>query len=213
MQGPVADIFDTIHLMAKQGVPNYFGSQRYGHNHMNVTYAQEMLSGGRVVRDRKKKGIYLSAARSYLFDKVLAERVRQGNWSQAVDGDCMMLDGTHSIFTIDARDATIDRRIAEFDIHPTGPLWGAGERKVSMQAQAIEDQALAESNELMRGLEQIRVKMARRELRLKPVDLSYDQPEAGMLKFNFILPAGQYATTLLRELAMLEDASRLKQDD
>jgi tRNA pseudouridine13 synthase len=68
----------------RQGVPNYFTSQRFGHNANNLVYAEQILLNNKRVKDRFKRNIYFSAARSWLFNLVLAERVRRENWNSAI---------------------------------------------------------------------------------------------------------------------------------
>ena len=80
-------------LLATGGAPNYFGEQRFGRDSGNITRAWEMLVGSKRVRDRHLRGLYLSAARSMLFNRVLARRVGQANWCRAIPGEALMLNG------------------------------------------------------------------------------------------------------------------------
>ena len=80
------------------GVPNYFGSQRFGHGGQNLSKAEAVLLEGVKVKNRFLKGIYYSAARSFLFNQILDARVRADNWSKALSGDLMLLAGTNSFF-------------------------------------------------------------------------------------------------------------------
>jgi len=74
----------------EQGVPNYFGEQRFGRGGSNLQAAQSMFAGHRV-KDRHLRGLYLSAARSFLFNEVLAARIAEGNWNQVLAGEALML--------------------------------------------------------------------------------------------------------------------------
>jgi tRNA pseudouridine13 synthase len=85
-----------LEQIKQQGVPNYFAAQRFGHNANNLVYAEQMLLTGKRVKDRFKRNIYYSAARSWLFNLVLAERICRENWNRAIAGDSMMLNGSRS---------------------------------------------------------------------------------------------------------------------
>src|SRR5690606_23671484 len=97
-------------------------------------------------------GILLSAARSHLFNQVLAERLRQGSWERAIAGDLLMLDGRHSLFPIEAVDETIRRRVQALEIHPTGPLVGRGGPQPGDETAALEQVVLAPESELVNAL-------------------------------------------------------------
>ncbi|HKK05157.1 MAG TPA: tRNA pseudouridine(13) synthase TruD [Gammaproteobacteria bacterium] len=189
-----------LHAIAERGVPNYFGPQRFGHGAGNVEEAVAMLVEGRRVRDRHRRGLYLSAARAWLFNQVLAARVQAGTWDQALAGDVMILDGRRSHFSVDVPDETIAARLAQFDIHPSGPLWGAGERPVDAEALTIEDAALAGYAPWCDGLAKAGLKQERRALRLRVDDLTWTVPEPDTLQLSFALTAGAYATAVLREI-------------
>jgi len=193
-------IVTRLRAVAERGVPNYFGPQRFGHGGRNVDEAVAMLVEGRRVRDRHRRGLYLSAARAWLFNRVLDARVAAANWDRAVAGDVMILDGRRSHFSIDAPDETIAARLAGFDIHPSGPLWGTGERAVAAEALAIEDAALAGYEAWCEALAKAGLKQERRALRLRVNDLTWTFPEPGTLQLSFALTAGAYATAVLREI-------------
>jgi tRNA pseudouridine13 synthase len=72
----------NLEAVASQGVPNYFGAQRFGHGGGNVEQGRAMLAREIRVRNPKKKGLYLSAVRSFVFNEVLALRIQQGLWGR-----------------------------------------------------------------------------------------------------------------------------------
>jgi tRNA pseudouridine13 synthase len=200
IQGDLADLHRRLESIADRGVPNYFGEQRFGHGAANLSHAQAMLTGALQVRDRHKRGIYLSAARSWLFNRVLSCRVEQGSWDQALAGDTMMLAGTHSLFTVAEVDDPIRRRILDMNIHPTGPLWGRGEPPTRLESRQLEEQALAGLELWCQGLERAGLTQERRSLRLRIDGLEWEIDAHGDLYLRFRLPAGGYATSVLREL-------------
>ena len=186
-----------------QGVPNYFGEQRFGIDGANLEKAQAMFEGRRI-KSRHQRSLYLSAARSQLFNQLLSQRVTQQSWDQAIAGDVMLLAGSNSFFSIDDVDEDIRQRVESFDIHPGGILWGRG--RVETRAGAAEMEAqLAEQFPLFcEGLKKAGLKAARRALRVRPENMTWTyQPEREQLALNFDLPPGSYATVVLRELVNL----------
>ncbi len=182
------------------GVPNYFGEQRFGHNGANVERAQAMFAGKFSTRDRHLRDIYLSAARAFLFNQVLAQRVRQANWNQGLEGEAFVLHGSHSFFAADSMDGTLAARLKSGDIHTSGPLWGRGEPPTRGKARAMEEEIAALHCDMAQGLDAAGLRQERRALRLLPEELALQWLDASTLRVAFRLPAGCYATTLLREL-------------
>lgn len=185
--------------IAARGVPNYFGEQRFGLGGNNVAQAKAMFAGRRV--DRDKRSILLSAARSHIFNGVLAERVAVGQWDSPMDGEIWSLEGSRSWFGPEAFDATLAERLARFDIHPSGPLWGSGDTPAGRAAGELERAVAARDEDLAKGLAGARMDQERRALRLRPRDLAWRWLDDGSLEVAFGLPAGAYATTVLREVA------------
>ncbi|HWR87923.1 MAG TPA: tRNA pseudouridine(13) synthase TruD [Acidiferrobacterales bacterium] len=189
------------------GLPNYFGEQRFGHGGGNVAAARAMFAGSGSVRDRKQGGIYLSAARSLVFNEVLARRVTAGTWDQALDGDAMILNGSRSFFVPEIIDETIWRRLAEGDIHPSGPLWGRGDLPTKSAVRELEAVVASEHPDLVHGLEAAGLEQERRALRVIPQEFNAQWLDASTLSLAFVLPPGSYATMLLRELADYRDGA------
>ena len=190
--------------IARRGVPNRFGSQRFGHAGGNLVAARAMFAGQRVPRHRRS--ILLSAARSELFNRILDARIRLGAWDTALPGEVFMLDGSHSVFGPVPLDAALEARLAGQDIHPTGALWGAGELRSTQQVRTIEMAVAAAVPELVDGLQRAGMKQERRALRMPVRELGWHF-EPGALVLDFELPAGGYATAVLQDLGELRDAS------
>lgn len=207
LQGTQQAWQQSLETIQAQGVPNYFGEQRFGHHGANLDKAQRWFESGIKPRKRQQRSMILSAARSWLFNLVLSERVKQGNWQQWLAGDAMQLDGSHSVFVPEAEDKAISHRLAAFDIHPTGPLWGRGSTQNQADSQFFEQAVLADWQSWRQGLEQAGLKQERRALRVLPNAMRW-QFDADTLALSFSLPAGSYATAVLRELADIGDTSR-----
>jgi len=192
--------------MAAHGVPNYFGEQRFGRGGGNRQAVRAMFQGRRVGRD--ERGILLSAARSEIFNGVLAVRVADGTWNRAIAGDVFQLDGRGSIFGPVALDELPHDRVASGDVHPTGPLWGTGGSRATEAAWEIEASVAGGLGELVDGLAKADMASARRPLRLRVHRLAAEWQPDGALMLAFELDAGGYATTVIRELAHTSDGSR-----
>ena len=190
-----------LRLIGTQGVPNYFGSQRFGREGGNLVRVEEMFAGHGRKPGREQRSLLLSAARAQLFNRVLQARVENASWNQALDGDVMTLSGSQRQFMFDPQDATIGPRLAELDIHPTGPLCGRRSRSLEAQSHArrLEEQALAESVDWIDGLQRFGVDADRRALRLAVSDLDWRWEDA-VLELRFALVSGAYATAVLREI-------------
>lgn len=200
VEGDPQQLEQRLEGVKRGGVPNYFGEQRFGRGGGNVARALQMFRGEYRPRSRHERGLLLSAARSELFNQVCAARVLEGSWNRAVDGDIYALAGSRAWFHQERVDQEIVRRIEEQDIHPTAPLWGDGPLETTGEAKAFELSALSGGEELMQGLEQARMKQDRRPLRLTPKEMSWSWVDSQTLELHLWLPAGSYATVVLREL-------------
>ncbi len=167
------------------------------------------MFGGRRMRN-DQRSLLLSAARSALFNQVLAERVAQGSWDAPLEGEVWMLDGSRSVFGPEPWTDLLADRVGRFDIHPSGPLWGEGELRSTGAAAALERAAISDEQSLAlrAGLEAARLKQERRALRLRPTELQHQWLQPDVLELRFALPPGCYATAVLHELGPVEDAGR-----
>lgn len=187
-----------LQAISTQGFPNYYGEQRFGHNGQNVNRALAMFQGGKVKREQRS--IYLSAARSFLFNHILAARINNQTWNLILPGEVCKLENTNSLFKVDTIDPPLLDRLASGDIHPTGVLWGKGENDSRDQVQALEQQVIANWQGLADGLMREDVDRDRRALRVIPQNLHWQFEADNRLHLSFTLPAGSYATALLREI-------------
>jgi len=198
VHGAHVAVEQRLAVMRERGVPNYFGEQRFGRDAGNIEQARALFAGKRMPRQQSSMAI--SAARSLLFNLVLAARVEENSWDCGLDGEVWMLAGTHSIFGPEPWTVDLARRLAAFDIDPTGPLVGAGELRSSGRVREIEQQAIALHPDLATGLAAAGLSQQRRALRLGVQDLLHEWEADGSLVVEFRLPAGAFATVVLREL-------------
>lgn len=171
------------------GVPNYFGEQRFGIDGQNLVQADTLLRKPRV-RGGGRNGIYLSAARSYLFNTILAARVEQDCWA----GPLLEEDLPEApVSEAGASDPASKTQ------RPDGALWGRGRAPVPPEVARFEKQALLDWGDWLSSLEHCGLRQERRDLVLVPQNFDYHW-QGEDLVLNFDLPVGAYATALLREL-------------
>ncbi len=200
-QGDRGAVEARLDLIAVEGVPNYFGEQRFGRYGDNYEKAARFLKGRKRIKDRDLRGLMISSARSWIFNHVLASRVNAQCWNQPLQGDLLMLNGSHSLFSCDLEDEEIIGRVSEGDLHPTGPLAGdVGQLVVENEADVLERAQLEDFSAVINGLRRQRVAASRRPLRVIPERMRYRWIAPDDLEISFHLPAGSYATAVLREL-------------
>ena len=176
-----AELEARLSAIAERGVPNYFGPQRFGRGGGNLAKVEKWVEDPRGIRDRSLKGLIISSARSYLFNLVLAERLQQQNWLTALAGDPSE--------------------------QPSGPLWGRGLSLASGSTLELESTCLASFSEWKSALENVGLKQERRSLCLNLKDYSHKW-DNDRLVLAFTLGSGEYATSVLREIAHLNEPER-----
>ena len=197
---PEERLAQRVRRIGEHGVPNYFGPQRFGRSGANL---ERGALDPRALRPAER-GFVLSAARSLLFNAVLAERVRTGRWAGFEPGDRAMLDGRGSHFAVEACDATLRERAARLEIHPSGPLWGRGAPDSQGAVRELEERVAGQHPQYCALLEAAGLRQERRSLRVAVRELSA-RVEPGAVVLEFRLARGAYATSVLRELFTLGD--------
>ena len=191
-----------LDFLAKNGFPNYFTEQRFGRDGNNLTQALRWANGEIKVKDRNKRSFYLSAARSEVFNLIVAKRIELGLAQQVLNGDVLQLNGSHSWFVVDESEdlAQLQRRLAQQDVLLTAPLIGEEEKS----AVDFEHEIFAQHQALFALMRQERMKAARRPILMQPQHFQW-QFEPNGLRLQFALPSGSYATALIRELVNVEN--------
>ena len=165
------------------GVANYFGPQRFGRGAGNLAMVEAWVGGKRLPGRGPERGRILSSARSFLFNEVLAARIRCGCLSRFLEGDAL-IDGL-----------------------PTGPLWGRGRSPLAGEAAAFEADVLEPYRAWCERLEHAGLSQERRPLLLFPVGVGVEATESG-LELVFELPPGSFATSVLVALGDFEDVAK-----
>ena len=191
-----------LDFLAKNGFPNYFTEQRFGRDGNNLTQALRWANGEIKVKDRNKRSFYLSTARSEVFNLIVAKRIELGLAQQVLNGDILQLNGSHSWFVVDESEdlAQLQQRLVQQDVLLTAPLIGEEEKS----AVDFEHEIFAQHQALFDLMRQERMKAARRAILMQPQHFQW-QFEPNGLRLQFALPAGSYATALIRELVNVEN--------
>ena len=196
------ELKERLDFLAKNGFPNYFTEQRFGSDGNNLTQALRWANGEIKVKDRNKRSFYLSAARSEMFNLIVSKRMELNLAQQILVGDVLQLNGSHSWFVVDESEdlAQLQQRLAQQDVLLTAPLIGEEEKS----AVDFEHEIFAQHQALFALMRQERMKAARRPILMQPQQFQWKFEPNG-LRLQFDLPAGSYATALIRELVNVEN--------
>ncbi len=187
-----------------QGFPNYYGEQRFGNQDNTLELGLGLLSGSKSKRDiphaRRKflLKLALSAAQSHLFNLALAARVRDGLLYRVLLGDVMQVVASDGIFLANG-DTADQERFDAGEIVTTGPMFGPKMRSPEHEVLARESQLLLDcglTREAFVTYSRL-TSGTRRPYLVRPGSLQVERDPLG-LRFQFTLPTGAYATTLLQ---------------
>ena len=206
-------IDERLQQIKQSGVPNYYGSQRFGsilHDPRggNLVLAEKMING-ETIRNRNKRSMAISALRSWLFNEILNSRLQNDCLTKPLSGDVMQLAGSHSFFCASQIDKSIHQRLAQQDIYLSAPLWGQGQLASQDEALKFEHNFAQQHFTITQTLEDLGLKQERRAMNLFPNDLEWSLAN-DTLNLCFSLPAGTFATSVLRELIDVQDNNLAK---
>jgi tRNA pseudouridine13 synthase len=162
------------------------------------------MINGEAIRNRNKRSMAISALRSWLFNEVLHRRLLNGYHHNPLSGDVMQLAGSHSFFCAQQIDNSISERIKQRDIYLSAPLWGEGQLASESQALQFEQSFVKQHPSITQTLENLGLKQERRATNLFPNELEWSLTN-DTLELSFALPAGTFATSILREVINVED--------
>ncbi len=198
---------DRLTRIQTEGVPNYFGDQRFGRSGHNLAAARRLAARDPEGRRRlhPKDGMAASAARSALFNRIVAARVASRRWLDVAAGDTLMLAGRNSHFQ--AKPDELEEllgRVLSTELNPTAPMWGR--RSLTGETQATEEARVADlDSQLSTWLAGVFPVEERRAARVVPTELEWVL-EGTTLVLSFGLPRGSYATAVLHELGTIVEA-------
>lgn len=195
------EVEQRLQAITVHGVPNYFGLQRFGHGGNNLAMARRWANDEIRVKERNKRSFYLSASRSALFNLVASQRLADQQQNKVMDGDALQLAGRGSWFVAKEEELpALQQRLDVGELMITAPLPGDGELGTAAAAWVFEQQCLAQQPELLALLMRERVEPARRALLLYPQNLQWDWWDDATVELRFWLPAGSFATSVVREM-------------
>lgn len=195
--------FDAIAMraetLARRGMPNRYGEQRFGRDGDNAEQARRLFSGELRSRDRRAARFLVSALQAEVFNAVLAERAERHD--EVVLGDLARVEASGGLFWVD--DLERDQaRARDFEISATGPIFGTRVREPRGEVAALEARVFARlgipASGALRLPRGIRADGTRRPLRIRPRELALT-PLVGDPGFRLVcsLPPGAYVTVLL----------------
>ncbi|MBW2701352.1 MAG: tRNA pseudouridine(13) synthase TruD [Deltaproteobacteria bacterium] len=202
------DIEDRVAKILRLGIPNYFGTQRFGSRGDNENLGKLILDGRGPRLSRRRLRLVLNAVQSALFNDVLAQRIQGQSFNLALAGDLMIKTESGGRFVCE--DPSIDQaRMDAHEIHPSGPMFGPRMRRPEGQVDE-QEQSILEASGLDDASWRRFAKLTqgtRRALRIGLGRLDTEWTE-GDLILRFDLPPGSYATVVLQELLVLEEPTK-----
>jgi len=182
--------------LAEVGVPNYFGPQRFGRFGRNAVDGLRLLAGENVPGDRRLQRFFLSALQSWIFNELLAGRIRDGLYRTVLPGDWARRHDSGGTFRVEDAPAEVPRA-QRLEISALLPLHGRKVRVSAGEPGRREQAALSELGIAWTDLTGRRGD--RRPSRVVADDVTIEATDA-RLRIGFTLPKGAYATSFLREL-------------
>ncbi|WP_372377315.1 tRNA pseudouridine(13) synthase TruD [Vibrio natriegens] len=194
----IADVERRLEKIKQVGVPNYFGAQRFGNDGNNLEEARRWGRENVRTRNQNKRSMYLSAARSWIFNRIVSARLEQGLFDKFVEGDVAQTSAGN--VTVDASNiAAMQAQFIDGDAAITAALAGDNALLTQADALALEQPFLDEEPDLMALIRGNRMRHDRRNVALKPQDLAWSV-EGNNITLTFSLDAGSFATSIVREL-------------
>lgn len=194
-------------LATPPGAPNWFGEQRFGRDADNAARGRRLITGeARPGRDRKLDRLLVSALQAELFNAWLEARLADGLYRAAIAGDLLHKRGG-GMFACE--DPAVDAaRVAAGEVVPTGPMFGDRMRRPADDTPAAsrEDAILARAGLARDAFAAVRAiaEGTRRDAAIEVAEPAVRELEAGTdggtLEVRFRLPAGAYATVVMREI-------------
>ncbi len=204
LKGDRAALEQRLQTLRDEGVPNYFGEQRFGRNGSTLEQAERWMRSGRRI-SREKRSLYFSALRAHVFNRLLAIGVESGDWNKIQSGSVCVLNGTRGFFTCDEPNDDIRSRTSRGDIHPGLPLWGRSPSDTDLAFNDTQLACVAQYRTVCDFLEESGLDLAWRPARMVPDDFCWQFCDDSSLRLDFVLGAGSYATALLAEFVQYKE--------
>jgi tRNA pseudouridine13 synthase len=199
----------VLERLQQKGLPNYFGTQRFGRAFDNAAKGKALLLGERLPGhvSRMQRRLYLSAYQSLLFNRALAARLQDSLYGRALPGDVLRKAESGGLFICE--DETTDQpRVDSLEVSPTGPIFGWKVKPVPTGAVAEREAKILAAESLPEGALRKgkgETEGARRAYAV-PLGVVEGVREGTDVWLSFSLPRGSYATVLLDEVMKGEAA-------
>ncbi|WP_217522156.1 tRNA pseudouridine(13) synthase TruD [Vibrio metschnikovii] len=194
----IDNVVQRLQVLAEQGVPNYFGQQRFGKDGNNLHEARRWGRDNVRSRNQNQRSLYLSAARSWIFNHIVSARIQSGCFESFIEGDIALKDGVSELVS-DEQLTEFNQQLADQKVQITAALAGDNALPTQGTAQALEQQALDAEPDLMKLIRGNRMRHDRRVIALHPQQLQW-QVDNNNILLSFTLDAGSFATSVVREL-------------
>jgi tRNA pseudouridine13 synthase len=214
VRDPGMDLESARHLVREKvlglerggGLENLYGEQRFGHGGENLDRGFDLLRAGR--RPNPSEKFLLSAAQAGLFNLYLVLRRGQGWLRQVLPGDLLQKREGGALFAVEDPGAE-QPRLNRGELVVSGPIYGSKMRApLDPSPSALLEQEVlrrADSSPKLFAAFGKNLPGSRRPVQVPVADFRVTEVEetddlAGGLELRFGLPAGSYATQLIREL-------------
>jgi tRNA pseudouridine13 synthase len=192
--------------LAMRGFANRFGAQRFGREGRNAEAARALLERGEAGRDRRASRFLLSALQAEVFNACLAARALP---LDAVEpGEVAFLHASGASFVVE--DAACEsERAARFELSAAGPIFGT-RLLAATGAPGLRERAVLAAHgipERLRLPPGLRLRGARRPIRVRPEAARCDRVGTDAVRLRFTLPPGSYASVLIDALFAASEGS------
>ena len=197
----IDELRQLLSVIESDGLPNYYGEQRFGRDGDNAERALRWVLGeARAPQGGFQRKLQMSALQSEIFNRCVAERVQTSTLGKVYAGELVKKHASGGLFVAPDVEDTQARADA-WEISPTGPMFGAKMRWPEGDARKREEALLEESGLSLDRLAKWKrlAPGTRRFVRVPVPNLDLTVSD-NTVELDFTLPAGSYATILVREI-------------
>jgi len=209
--------------MQKEGIPNYYGYQRFGEDNRSYLQGKDIAHSGKRLKGAKEK-LLVSAYQSHLYNEWLSNRISISKIvnNNSIEKACTLLSYPKELIEVLAKQKNFFKLfigddmksypygksypLQDFNISselflnhkesPTGLICGAKTSRALSDARYLEEQYDDQELYSLKG--------DRRYAWIWPENLAFSYNEKKQqLRVQFYLPKGSYATTFLEEISKI----------
>ena len=191
----------------QNGFLNYYGDQRFGIDFDNIRNGFDVLKEFKRVKSLHKRKLFINALQAALFNLYLSRRMTDAQ--ELLMGDILKKSDTGGLFIYD--NPSDENRVTAGNCTVCGPIFG---HKMMASEKATYTMEMALLEEFHLGLNKFRrLKTAgsRRAFKIYPEYINIEMMNSSELSFQFKLPKGVYATTLLKHFFELKNMATMSE--